>query len=90
MATVVVETREVYQCEVSKDYELRWFLCHAKRWLEKAHDEGKECEILIGNCPYRPRNFEELRRMWQEVIQKTAPYFKEGKSIFCRIIFQTP
>ena len=90
MVTAVESYQEVYKQEVGQDYEIRWFLCHAKRLLEQATNEGKTAEILVGTCLYTPTNFEELKEVWQEIMRKTAPYFKEGKKIYCRVIFRTP
>jgi len=90
MIQAVSEYREVYKQEVGNEQELRWFIAHARRKLELAKDLGIEAELLIGTIPYQPRNIEELRQIWQEISQKTAPYFKEGKKVFCRIIYKTP
>jgi hypothetical protein len=89
MATVITETREVYRCEISEDYEMRWFLCHCRRFLLIAQEQGFECEILIGTCSYRPKTFEDLKEIWQEIMQKTARYFKERKQVYCRVIFKS-
>lgn len=90
MVTAVAEYCEVYKQEAGNEQELRWFLCHAKRLLEQATNEKKEAEILFGTCSYTPHNFEELQEVWRKIVRKAEPYFREGKKVFCRVIFKTP
>jgi len=89
MIAGVREYREVYCQEVGKHYEVRWFLCHVRRMLERANELGMTAEILIGAIPYEPHNFEELQEIWQEISEKLTGYINDGHKVFCRIIYKT-
>lgn len=85
MATVE-QTREVYKQEVGDQTQFRWFISNARRFLENSG--SLEVELLIGTKPYYPDNLEDLLQIYHELLEPLQRYFKEGKNVFCRIIFK--
>ncbi len=88
MNTAVCETKEIYKYEVGDELTMRWLLAHARRFLERATSQGYEMELLVGTCPYVPRNLEELEEAFRQILTQTRPLFNEGRKIICRVSYR--